>query len=157
MTARQIIEDLYRSDELRECLSKIKPKELQDDLLQHCFLELLNKDESIIITLHSEGRFIGYVVKMMYNMVTWQNSEFNRIKMREVLTNDFVHPSEEQEEEIIVPLNKLNWVSEKVLVLYAEHKTYRKVGEITGIPYSTIFQMVKKAKKKIKIIINETL
>ena len=157
MTARQIIEDLYRSEELRECLSRIKPAELQDDLLQHCFLELLNKDEAIILNLHSEGRFIGYVVKMMYNMVTWQNSEFNRIKMREVLTNDFVHPSEEQTEDIVVPLNKLNWVSEKVLVLYAEHKTYRKVGEITGIPHVTIFRMVKTAKKKIKTYINETL
>jgi DNA-directed RNA polymerase specialized sigma subunit len=73
--------------------------------------------------------------------------------MREVLTNDFVHPSEEQKEEIVVPLGKLNWVSEKVLVLYAEHKTYRKVGNITGIPYSTIFRMVKKAKKKIKKLI----
>lgn len=157
MTARQIIEDLYRSEELRECLSRIKPTELQDDLLQHCFLELLNKDEAIILNLHKEGRFIGYVVKMMYNMVTWQNSEFNRIKIREVLTNDFVHPSEEQEEQIILPLNKLNWVSEKVLVLYAEHKTYRKVGEITGIPHVTIFRMVKTAKKKIKTYINETL
>jgi len=94
MTARQIIEQLYRSDELRECLSKIKPQDLQDDLLQHCFLELLNKDESIIVNLHLEGRFIGYVVKMMYNMVNWKNSEFNRIKTREVLTDNYNHPSE---------------------------------------------------------------
>jgi DNA-directed RNA polymerase specialized sigma24 family protein len=153
MTARQIIEDLYRSDELRECLSRIKPKELQDDLLQHCFLELLNKDEEVILNLHLEGRFIGYVVKMMYNMVTWQNSEFNRIKMREVLTNDFVHPSEEQKEEIVVPLNRLHWVSEKVLTLYAEHGSYRAVGEVTGIPYPTVFRMVKQAKIKIKKLI----
>jgi DNA-directed RNA polymerase specialized sigma24 family protein len=153
MTARQIIEQLYRSEELRECLSKIKPQDLQDDLLQHCFLELLNKDEAIIINLHLEGRFIAYVAKMMYNMVNWKNSEFNRIKMREVLTNDFNHPSETIEEENLLPLHRLHWVSEKVLTLYAEHGSYRAVGEVTGIPYSTVFRLVKEAKIKIKKLI----
>ena len=153
MTARQIIEDLYRSSELRECLSKIKPKELQDDLLQHCFLELLNKDEQVILNLHIEGRFIAYVVKMMYNMVNWKTSEFNRIKTREVLTDNYNHPSEEIKEENLLPLNKLHWVSEKVLTLYAEHGSYRAVGEVTGIPYSTVFRLVKEAKMKIKKLI----
>jgi DNA-directed RNA polymerase specialized sigma24 family protein len=153
MTARQIIEDLYRSSELRECLSKIKPKELQDDLLQHCFLELLNKDEQVILNLHIEGRFIAYVVKMMYNMVNWKTSEFNRIKTREVLTDNYNHPSEEIKEENLLPLNKLHWVSEKVFTLYAEHGSYRAVGEVTGIPYSTVFRLVKEAKMKIKKLI----
>ncbi len=153
MTSRQIIEDLYRSEELRECLSKIKPKDLQDDLLQHCFLELLNKDESLIVNLHLEGRFIAYVAKMMYNMVNWKTSEFNRIKTREVLTDNYNHPSEEIEEENLLPLNRLHWVSEKVLTLYAEHGSYRAVGEVTGIPYSTVFRLVKEAKIKIKKLI----
>ena len=153
MTSRQIIEQLYRSKELRECLSKIKPIELQDDLLQQCFLELLNKDEQLILNLHLEGRFIRYVVKMMYNMVNWQKSEFNKLKTREVLTNDFNNTSETIEEENIIPLNRLHWVSEKVLTLYAEHGSYRAVGEVTGIPYSTVFRLVKQAKIKIKKLI----
>jgi hypothetical protein len=153
MTSRQIIEQLYRSKELRECLSKIKPIELQDDLLQQCFLELLNKDEQLILNLHLEGRFIKYVVKMMYNMVNWQKSEFNKLKTREVLTNDFNNTSETIEEENLLPLGKLHWVSEKVLTLYAEHGSYRAVGEVTGIPYPTVFRMVKQAKIKIKKLI----
>jgi DNA-directed RNA polymerase specialized sigma subunit len=153
MTARQIIEDLYRSDELRECLSRIKPVDIQEDLLQHCFLELLNKEESVILNLYKENRLNKYVVKMMYNQFWQRNSDFNKLKSKEVYNNDFEHPTEIIKEEINVPLGKLNWVSEKVLVLYAEHKTYRKVGNITGIPYSTIFRMVKKAKKKIKKLI----
>jgi DNA-directed RNA polymerase specialized sigma subunit len=153
MTARQIIEELYRSEELRECLSRIKPIDIQEDLLQHCFLELLNKEESVILNLYKENRLNKYVVKMMYNQFWQRNSDFNKLKSKEVYSNDFEHPTEIIKEEIIVPLGKLNWVSEKVLVLYAEHKTYRKVGNITGIPYSTIFRMVKKAKKKIKKLI----
>ena len=153
MTSRQIIEQLYRSEELHECLSKIKPIELQDDLLQQCFLELLNKDEQLILNLHLEGRFIRYVVKMMYNMVNWNRSEFNKLKSREVLTNDFNHPSESINEENLLPLHRLHWVSEKVLTLYAEHGSYRAVGEVTGIPYSTVFRLVKEAKIKIKKLI----
>jgi len=45
------------------------------------------------------------------------------------------------------------WVSEKVLTLYAEHGSYRAVGEVTGIPYSTVFRLVKEAKIKIKKLI----
>ena len=86
-------------------------------------------------------------------MVNWQKSEFNKLKTREVLTNDFNNTSETIEEENIIPLNRLHWVSEKVLTLYAEHGSYRAVGEVTGIPYSTVFRLVKQAKIKIKKLI----
>jgi nucleoside-specific outer membrane channel protein Tsx len=86
-------------------------------------------------------------------LATWNRSTFNKQKSREILTNDFDHPSESINEENLLPLHRLHWVSEKVLTLYAEHGSYRSVGEVTGIPYSTVFRLVKEAKIKIKKLI----
>ena len=150
MTSREIIAELYVSKDLLDCIEKVQPPEIRSDLLQHVFLALLEKDEAIILELYKTSKLTAYVVKMIYNLANWSRSTFNKQKSREIYTNDFNHPVIEIEEEIIIPLEKLHWTSEKVLILYSEYKTYRKVGEITGIPYSTIFRMVKEAKIKIR-------
>ena len=150
MTSREIIAELYVSKDLLDCIEKVQPAEIRSDLLQHVFLALLEKDEAIILELYKTSKLTAYVVKMIYNLANWSRSTFNKQKSREIYTNDFNHPVIEIEEEIIIPLEKLHWTSEKVLILYSEYKTYRKVGEITGIPYSTIFRMVKEAKIKIR-------
>lgn len=153
MTSRQIIEQLYSSEDLIDCIAKVQPPEIREDLLQHVFLALLEKDDTLILELHRTSKLTAYVVKMIYNLATWNRSTFNKQKSREILTNDFDHPSETINEENIIPLHRLHWVSEKVLTLYAEHGSYRAVGEVTGIPYSTVFRLVKEAKIKIKKLI----
>ena len=153
MTSKEIIEELYKSNELKECIAKVQPAEIRSDLLQHVFLTLLEKDEVIILELYRTSKLTAYVAKMIYNLSTWNRSTFNKQKSREVYTNDFNHPYEEISEEIEIPMGKLPCVSEKVLILYAELGSYRAVGEITGIPYSTIFRLVKEAKIKIKKLI----
>lgn len=149
MTSAELLEAVYRSEDLKRCVSKIRI-EIRDDVLQHTFLELLERPEQEIIDLHKRGKLTAYIAKMLYNMVYWQGSSFNRQAIKEVILETLPEIVEEELEEIIVPMNKLYWYDAKLLELYAEHGTYRKVAEITGIEYSGICKTVQRARKILK-------
>ena len=151
MDAIAIIEEIYRSEDLRECLSRIRPVEVQQDVLQHVFMELLEKDPELIIDLHTRHQLKKYVVTMLFNSVKWERSSFNKMSSKEILFETFNDICEEQPEVTLkVPLEKIYWYDAKLLELYAEHGTYRKVAEITGLEFTGIFKTIQKAKKEIK-------
>jgi hypothetical protein len=151
VNAKQIIEELYRSDDLRECLSRIQPPDIRDDVKQHVFTELLLKPETDILDLYQRGKFTAYVAKMLVNMVRWERSSFRKLQGRETALESFSDVADEQPVEIIVvPLQKLYWYDAKMLELYAEHGSYRKVEAITGIEFSGICKTIKKARIEIK-------
>lgn len=152
VVARKLLEDIYRSKELKECLSKIRPVEIQQDVLQHTFTELLLKDEALILDLAERNKLLPFIAKMLHNMVRWERSTWKYTKSKEIYNgiNYDNHIVENQEEEIKIPLNELYWYEARILELYAEHGSYRKVEEITGISYVSIFNTVKKARINIK-------
>ena len=151
MNAKEIIEQLYRSDDLRECLARIQPPDIRDDVKQHVFTELLLKPETDILDLYERGKFVAYVAKMLVNMVRWERSSFRKLQGRETALESFADIADEPIQEIIVvPLQKLYWYDAKMLELYAEHGSYRKVEAITGIEFSGICKTIKKARIEIK-------
>lgn len=151
MNAKQIIADLYISQDLRACLARIRPIDIQEEVLQHTFMELLNKSDDEIIDLHVRNKLTAYVAKMLFNMVRWERSTFSKLKAKEISLESLPEVLEDIEIEVIlVPLQKIHWYEAKILELYAEHKTYRKVAEITGIPHISIYHTVKNARRNIK-------
>jgi len=151
VNAKQIIADLYTSQDLRTCLSRIRPIDIQEEVLQHTFMELLSKPENEIIDLHLRNKLTAYVAKMLVNMVRWERGSFRKLQSKEVTFETLPDIIEDNEIEIlIVPLDKIHWYEAKILELYAEHKTYRKVSEITGIPHISIFHTIKNARRNIK-------
>jgi hypothetical protein len=102
VNAKQIIEQLYRSDDLRECLSRIQPPDIRDDVKQHVFTELLLKPETDILDLYQRGKFVAYVAKMLVNMVRWERSSFRKLQGRETALESFSDIADEQPVEIIV-------------------------------------------------------
>lgn len=150
MTARQLLEDLYKSKELKECLAKIRPVEVQQDVLQHTFTELLLKDESFILDIWNRGKLTAYVAKMLYNMANLQRSSFNYPNRHDYYPEHLPEVVEVKEEKIDVPLDKLYWYEAEILKLYAEHGSYRKVEELTGISHVSVYNTVKKARINIK-------
>jgi len=66
--SKKILEEIYRSNELKECISKIRPINIQQDVLQCTFTDLLLKDESIILDLYIRNKLMAYIAKMIYNM-----------------------------------------------------------------------------------------
>jgi hypothetical protein len=154
----QIIDELYRSKELNECVKKyIKPVEIQNDIIQVTFLELLEKPDEFIIDLYTRNKLKQYVINMMYNQLKWQRSSYKKTLQKELSVFEFIDiPEEIAPEKIIIPLHKLNWYDAKMLELYAEHKSYRKIEAETGIEYSGICKTIQKVRKEIiKHIENE--
>ncbi len=151
METKEILEKIYRSDELKECVSKIRPVTIQQDVLQCTFTELLLKDKEIILDLYARNKLMAYIAKMIYNMVRWERGSFRSSETKEILLQELPEIIDEQKNEIIVvPLQKIHWYEAKILELYAELGTYRKVAEVTGIPHISIYHTVQKARKNIK-------
>ena len=67
MDAHQLLTEIYTSQEVKDCITKIRPVDLQQDILQHSFLELLEKDQAFIIDLHKRCKLKPYIVKVIYN------------------------------------------------------------------------------------------
>lgn len=151
MNAKQIISDLYISQDLRACLARIRPVEIQEDVLQHTFTELLCKPEADILDLHARNKLTAYVAKMLVNMVRWQRSSFRKLEAKETPLESLTDVLDEiTVDEIVIPLHKIHWYEAKILELYAELRSYRKVSEATGIPHISIYHTVQNARKNIK-------
>lgn len=151
LNAKQLLENIYKSKELKECLSRIRPVDIQQDVLQHTFTELLLKEEAFILDLAERNKLLPFITKMLHNMVRWERSSWTKTLSKEELTDNIPDKAQDLEDPVPdIPLNQLYWYEARILELYAEHGSYRKVEEITGISYVSIFNTVKKARINIK-------
>ena len=153
MESTQIIANIYQSSEITEVLSKVNPEHIRDDLRQHIFLELLEKPGDFIIDLNTRGKLKSFIVKMIYNTSRFTKSRFAKERGRELMVEELPDLIDEVQEDITVPIDRLNWYDAEILKLYAHHGTYSKVSEATKIPRISIFNTVRKARKEIKKLI----
>lgn len=92
---------------------------------------------------------------MLVNMVRWERGSFRKLEAKETYLESLPDVVEEIEVElIVVPLDRIHWYEAKILELYAELGTYRKVSEATGIPHISIYHTVQNARKNIKKFID---
>lgn len=82
MTASSLLTEIYQSKEIGEVIGKIEPEHMRDDLKQHVFLTLLEKEESFILELHGKGKLKNYIVKVICQMVHFTGDKFHRINRR---------------------------------------------------------------------------
>lgn len=78
MTKQSILTQIYKSKEVKDCLAYLQPEDLREDILQHCFLELLEKEDSFILDLHERGKLKYYIVKILYNTSRFQKCSFKK-------------------------------------------------------------------------------
>lgn len=175
----EILSEIYVSTEVETMIRSLKPEHLQDDIKQHCFLELFEKDEAFIMDLHERGKLKNYIVKTLYNTARFTRTSFAKEQGKEIpfseidgkkafksnyeLEDDFVVADLEQyaamlgctTEEVIdfenieIDLSNLHWYKREVLKLYAEQGTYQKVSDLTHIPMTSIYQTVLEARKQV--------
>lgn len=153
MESTQIIADIYQSSEITEVLSKVNPEHIRDDLRQHIFLELLEKPDAFIVDLNKRGKLKCFIVKMIYNTSRFTKSRFAKERGKEVMVDQLPDIIEEVEEEIVIPIDKIKEYDGGLLQLYAEFGTYQRVSTLTGIPVTSVFNTIKKAKRNIKRLI----
>lgn len=73
MTARNLLTEIYVSNEIKDVLQRLEPKDLQDDIKQHVFTELLLMEDSFIVDLDKRGKLKHFIVKMLYNTSKWRD------------------------------------------------------------------------------------
>lgn len=150
MNSKSLLEGIYRSKQLNDCLERIDA-EIRQDVLQHAFLYLLERDESFIVALNERGKLSNYVVKVLFNLAHMSRSTFRKTKLKEELPGELPDLAQEMEEPIELPnLDSLYWYEAKMLELYAEHRSYRKIEALTGIDSTSVFHTIKKARKTLK-------
>ena len=76
MTRDRIISDLWQCPKLNTAIGKMKPAELQDDLRQELFLELLRLPEEKLTTLHEAGQLSRYAFGIIRNMILTNRGAF---------------------------------------------------------------------------------
>jgi len=149
VTKTSILTEIYNSSEVAKVIQTLKPVHLQQDILQHCFLELFEKSEEFIIDLYQRNKLTHYIVKVLYNTSKFTRSTFAKEQnSKEVLFSDLsltrntaehsdtldefesdeehhqalIDYQKEQEDdykEVFVNMNSMHWYRSEILKLYA--------------------------------------
>lgn len=75
-TKNQIIEELYKSKEFNDCIGKMEPEHLRDDLRAEVVLILLETDERKLAEIHAAGALKFYTVRIIINLIQSKSSPF---------------------------------------------------------------------------------
>ena len=75
-TKNQIIEELYRSKEFNDCIGKMEPEHLRDDLKAEVALILLETPDTKIAGLSEQGNLKFYAVRIILNLIQSKTSTF---------------------------------------------------------------------------------
>lgn len=78
LTRNQIIESFYNSKDFCDCIKKMEPEYLQDDLKAEVILILLNTDETKLKQLATRKQLNFYAVRIIMNLVKSKTSPFYR-------------------------------------------------------------------------------
>lgn len=158
MQASNIIAQLYNDQAITTLVNSLPPHPDPQDVKQQAFTTLLEKPADLIMGLQAKGELLPYACQVIKNTANWTNGTLRRQLGKEVLTDNFGNieqPAEETTDRAVVslPLDRLHWFNADLIRLYMEHRTYRKVAMVTGIPVMTVFDAVKKGKQQLKKMI----
>jgi hypothetical protein len=160
--ANTIIVDLVCSDDFNNCIVKVKPSHLQDDLKAEVSLILLQTMPEKIINLAEKKQLKFYAVRIIMNLGFSNTSPFYRkYRFPFVEFKDFVlyddpysllyrFEREQQEESALSEIENLEWYPAEMTKLYVKVGTYRNMSKVTAIPVKSCHDAVKRAVNQIR-------
>ena len=165
MVKDKIISDLYTSKEFNDCIRKMEPRHLQEDLKSEVMLVLCEKEPELIEDLHAKGELKYYAVKIILNMIKSSESRFYRqfrrdnkqpfsseeiygVNDKTIIIADRLIEEKKNELRMMEVFN-LFWYDKEMILLYLEHGNYRAIEDETTIEHTSVFKTIKKAIKKI--------
>lgn len=172
------IESLYKCRKFNDCIGKMQPKDLQDDLRSEVILFVSEKDDDFVIGLHDRGELSFYAIRIAVNFITKTNSSFNK-RFRILKTDEvpeMVCPElngradlERLQDPLLIKLTELrklayqkipqydqslypeiNWYKQYMISLYMKVGSYRKMETETQIPWEACYVTVKQTMKLLK-------
>jgi hypothetical protein len=159
MNRQSILAEFYESKEFTKALNKFQPANLRDDLKQEVVMVLCEMPEEKLIGLYTRKELIFYSVRIMLNLInsTKVNQRFYRLFRQPVIEfiDNFDAPQEEynHEKDVLIEIiekkmQDLTWYERRLLNELTETTMY-KLSIATKIPYTSIYNTVKKIKEKL--------
>lgn len=166
----EYIEQIYLNPKVNTLISKIKPIELQDDLRQEMAMVLLNYDCEKLIQISKEGKLVPFVISIIWKMGTMQKGNFYKVYKKNDYDKAIEYLQSFTGKEIPMSSAKIaSNILEKKLNLnandahesmiftkYVEMRSCSKVANYFGIPHLHVSIVVRKTKKELKTIINQS-
>lgn len=163
-TRNEIVAELYKSKEFKDCINKMEPEHLRDDLRAEVMLILLETDEKKLVGIYESGPngLKYYTVRIIINLIQSKTSLFYKRYRQQVveLVDRFIATEdqdieerltrEETEDRALSEIDNLYWYDKTILELYMKHGNYRAIEKVTQIPYSSAYKTVKKSIELIK-------
>ena len=176
MTVAQIIEQLYRSKDLDECIRKTVRLDLQSDFKHELILILYDKSPELIQRLHEAKQLTFYVVRIILNLVNQSRNIYHKTYINPAITydNDKLKDKyeesenfeerlkkEEKELKILKAFDNLDSVFNtfyyrRLIQEVAKTGGVRKASRATGIPRSSISDSIKKVREHLNKIYNDS-
>lgn len=162
MGKNEIVEQLFVSREFNDCINKMEPDHLRDDLRAEVALILLETDERKLIEIHKNGGLKFYTVRIIMNLIQSKTSMFYKLYRQQVaeITDRFIAGEEQDfkaraekehiEDKAIKEIDNLYWYNEKMIRLYMQYGNYRAIEQVTKIPYSSAYKTIQKSFEEIK-------
>lgn len=156
----KIISELYLSKEFNDCINKMDPPWLRDDLRQEVSVILLTKPPEVICGLSERNELRWFVVRIMLNMVRSSSSQWTKTYRRhytdvipEVVNKELNGrvARECQEQAVLRFINtELYWYDKEIIQMYMKLGSYRDIEKETGIPWESAYGTVRRIQKRIK-------
>ena len=174
MQKNDLLVELYQSKEIEEVIRIHAPEQIRDDLKQHVFLDLFEHTEEFIQDLHRRGKLKAYIVKMIYNTTRFSRTPFEKEMGKDVRFGDIeeiqdkickhsayeivqgvndLKTMDDEFEELKCAVSKIYWYKARLMEIYSEVGSYKRVSEVTGIPVASVFATITQARKEIKQLI----
>lgn len=161
MSKNEIIEELYRSKEFNDCINKMEPEHLRDDLRAEVVLILLETEEQRLLAIHTAGALKYYTVRIIINLIQSKTSRFYKLYRQQLNEiNDRIAyeeidieeraAREDIEERALREIDNLYWYNSGIVKLYMKLGNFRAIEKDTGIPYASAYKTVKKSFNEIK-------
>lgn len=161
MTKNQIIEKLYLSKNLNDCIKKMEPVDLQDDLKSEVIAIVCEWSEEKIVELYTKNQLEFYVVRVILNQIKSKTSPFykkHRQSFAELTGEESYECTDLKEREVkeliqdiaIQQIDELYWYDAEILRMYLELGTFRAIQDKTGIPFISCYVNIKKSLKTLK-------
>lgn len=173
MTVHAIIERLYKSKDLDDCIRKTVREDHRNDFKHELFLLLYDKPQQLLIDLYNSSGLTYYVVRVILNLATQKRNIYHRnyndsniTYDSEKLTGpcdelpDFTERIQKEEKEIRL-INEINFNLDdggrfpyyrELVKLVDQYGGIRAASRATGIPKSSIAEAVKKVRNHLASI-----
>lgn len=163
----KIVAELFESKEFNDCINKMEPEHLRDDLKAEVMLILLETDDEKLKGLHKKNELKFYTVRIILNLIQSKTSPF--YKKYRMSTSVFSEPCspcvvetiepegfddrlkrELRNERAIQIIDTLYWYDKTIVNLYLELGSYRAIEKDTGIPWESCYSTIRKVIKQIR-------